>query len=63
MREGGEVGKEVGRDEGRDGGRREGGSAFMAKSGAQTLTFKSVTDRPTNRQADKLQRVAKSESS
>ena len=28
-------------------------SAFMAKSGAQSLTFKSVTDRQTNRQTDK----------
>ena len=27
--------------------------AFMAKSGAQTLTFKSVTDKQTNRQTDK----------
>jgi len=26
---------------------------FMAKSGAQTLAFKSVTDRQTNRQTDK----------
>jgi len=25
-------------------------NAFMAKSGAQTLTFKSVTDKQTNRQ-------------
>jgi len=28
-------------------------NAFVAKSGAQTLTFKSVTDRQTNRQTDK----------
>ena len=28
-------------------------NAFMAKPGAQTLTFKSVTDRQTNRQTDK----------
>ena len=28
-------------------------NAFMAKSGAQTLTFKSVTDKQTNRQTDK----------
>jgi len=28
-------------------------NAFMAKSGAQTLTFKSVTDGQTDRQADK----------
>jgi len=28
-------------------------NAFMAKSGAQTLTFKSVTDRQTNKQTDK----------
>jgi len=27
--------------------------AFMAKSGAKSLTFKSVTDRQTNRQTDK----------
>jgi len=27
-------------------------SAFMAKSGAQSLTFKSVTDRQTDRQTD-----------
>ena len=27
--------------------------AFMAKSGAQTLAFKSVTDKQTNRQTDK----------
>ena len=26
--------------------------AFMAKSGAQTLTFKSVTDKQTDRQTD-----------
>jgi len=30
-------------------------NAFMAKSGAQTLTFKSVMDRQTNRQTDKKQ--------
>jgi len=29
-------------------------NAFMAKVGAQTLTFKSVTNRQTNRQAKKL---------
>jgi len=28
-------------------------NAFMAKSGAQTLTFKSVTDKQTNKQTDK----------
>ena len=28
-------------------------NAFMAKSGAQSLTFKSVTDRQTNKQTDK----------
>jgi len=28
--------------------------AFMAKSGAQSLTFKSVTDKQTNRQIKKL---------
>jgi len=28
-------------------------NAFMAKSGAQTLTFKSVTDRQTDRQTDR----------
>jgi len=28
-------------------------NAFMAKLGAQSLTFKSVTDRQTNRQTDK----------
>ena len=28
-------------------------NAFMAKSGAQTLTFKSVTDKQTNRQTDR----------
>jgi len=28
-------------------------NAFMAKSGAQRLTFKSVTDRQTNRQTNK----------
>ena len=28
-------------------------NAFMAKSGAQTLTFKSVTDRKTDKQTDK----------
>jgi len=27
--------------------------AFMAKSGAQSLTFKSVTNRQTNRQTDR----------
>jgi len=30
-------------------------NAFMAKSGAQTLTFKSVTDKQTNK-TDKKQR-------
>jgi len=29
-------------------------NAFMAKSGAQTLTFKSVTDRQTDKQTKKL---------
>ena len=29
-------------------------NAFMAKSGAQTLTFKSVRDKQTNRQTKKL---------
>jgi len=29
-------------------------NAFMAKSGAQTLTFKSVTDKQTNKQTKKL---------
>ena len=29
-------------------------NTFMAKSGAQTLTFKSVTDRQTDRQTKKL---------
>jgi len=28
-------------------------NAFMAKSGAQTVTFKSVTDKQTDRQTDK----------
>ena len=28
-------------------------NAFMAKSGAQSLTFKSVTNKQTNRQTDK----------
>jgi len=28
-------------------------NAFMAKSGAQSLTFKSVTDRQTDKQTDK----------
>ena len=28
--------------------------AFMAKSGAQTLTFKSVTDKQTDKQTKKL---------
>ena len=28
-------------------------NAFMVKSGAQTLTFKSVTDKQTNKQTDK----------
>jgi len=28
-------------------------SAYMAKTGAQSLTFKSVTDRQTNRQTEK----------
>jgi len=28
-------------------------NTFMAKSGAQTLTFKSVTDKQTNKQTDK----------
>jgi len=28
--------------------------AFMAKSGAQSLTFKSVTNRQTNKQTEKL---------
>jgi len=28
-------------------------NAFMAKSGAQTLTFKSVTDKQRNRQRDR----------
>jgi len=28
-------------------------NAFMAKSGAQTLTFKSVTDRQTDKQTDR----------
>jgi len=30
-------------------------SAFMAKLGAQTLTLKSVTDKPTDKQTDKKQ--------
>jgi len=30
----------------------------MAKSGAQTLTFKSVTDKQTNSQTDKLETVS-----
>ena len=29
-------------------------NAFMAKSGAQTLTFKSVTDKQTDKQTKKL---------
>jgi len=33
-------------------------NAFMAKSGAQTLTFKSVTDKQTDRQTDKLETVS-----
>jgi len=28
-------------------------NAFMAKSGAQSLTFKSVTDKQTDKQTDK----------
>jgi len=33
-------------------------NAFMAKSGEQSLTFKSVTDRQTNRQTDKKLNVS-----
>jgi len=32
-------------------------NAFMAKSGAQTLTFKSVADRQTNRHTNKKMNV------
>ena len=32
-------------------------NAFMAKSGAQTLTFKSVTNKQTNRQTDKIKKL------